>query len=104
MHEQTIENLLDLIFCHLEKIWLLRWSIFNYPFGTIITWWLVFLTETWKTIMQHELFRKVKLLLGKQVIDPGVLHLKEACRNLLASASCDFTVVQLFESQITELV
>lgn len=52
--------------------------------------------------MQHELFRKVKLLLGKQ--DPGVLHLKEACRNLLASASCDFTVVQLFESQITELV
>lgn len=54
--------------------------------------------------MQHELFREVKLLLGKQVKDPGFLHLKEACRNLLASASCDFTVVQLFESQITELV
>ena len=31
---------------------------------TIITWWLVFLTEPWKTIMQHELFRKVRLLLG----------------------------------------
>lgn len=48
--------------------------------------------------MHHELLKKMKLMFGKQVVDPRLSHLKEARRTLLDSTLCDLTVVQLFES------
>lgn len=50
--------------------------------GTIITWWLVFLTESWKTIMQHELFRKVKLLPGNKSQIHGFLTWRDLALHL----------------------